>query len=89
MQTWEKIPRDLQKLIVKRIVKAIEDRITQQHGIQQESTVRYDDDIDALRRELGDEYLSDTTPTSSQIPIDPRLVSGPALDDDGDCIEES
>ena len=74
MQTWEKIPGDLQNLIVKRIVKTIEDRITQQHGIQQESTVGFDDDIDALRRELGSEYSSDTTSASSQILIDPGLV---------------
>jgi hypothetical protein len=74
VQTWEKIPGDLQNLIVKRIVKTIEDRITQQHGIQQESTVGFDDDIDALRRELGSEYSSDTTSASSQILIDPRLV---------------
>ena len=74
MQTWEKIPGDLQNLIVKRIVKTIEDRITQQHGIQQESTVGFDDDIDALRRELGSEYSSDITSASSQILIDPRLV---------------
>ena len=74
MQTWEKIPRDLQNLIVKKIVKTIEDRITQQHGIQKESTVGFDDDIDALRRELGSEYSCDTTSASSQILIDPRLV---------------
>jgi hypothetical protein len=55
VRTWEKIPGDLQNLIVKRIVKTIEDRITQQHGFQQESTVGFDDDIDALRRELASE----------------------------------
>ena len=74
MQTWEKIPGDLQTRLVERIVETIQDRITQQHGIQQESTVGFDDDIDALRRELGSEYSSDTTSASSQILIDPRLV---------------
>lgn len=61
MQTWEKIPGDLQNKIVERIVTTIEDRITQQHGIPQESTVGFDDDIDALRRELCGEHSSGTT----------------------------
>ena len=74
MQTWEKIPGDLQNLIVKRIVNTIEDRITQYHGIQQESTVGFDDDIDTLRCELDSEYSSDTISASSQILIDPGLV---------------
>ena len=74
MQTWEKLPGFLQMGLVKRIVGTIEARITQQHGIQQESTVGFDHDIDALRRELDGEYSSEPTSASSQIPIDPGLV---------------
>ena len=55
VQTWENLPGDLQNKIVKRIVKTIEDRMTQQHGFQQESTVGFKHDIDALRRELASE----------------------------------
>ena len=61
VRTWEKIPHDLQKRLVEKVVSTINDRVTQQHGIQQESTVGFDDDIDALRQELGGEHSSDPT----------------------------
>jgi hypothetical protein len=73
LRTWEKIPQPLQKGICKKVIGTIEDRITRVHGIQKESTTGFDDDLDALRRELGDDCPNDTTPASSQMPPDPDL----------------
>ena len=71
--TWEKLPQNFQKGICNRVIKTIEDRITRVHGMQQESTTGFDDDIDALCRELGDDCPNDTTTASSQMPQEPDL----------------
>ena len=61
LDTWGHIPPELQQGIIKRIQKVITDKIQQIHGMREEMSIGYVDDMDELRRELVENDPSPST----------------------------
>ena len=53
VQTWEKIPTRLQERILNVVRAEIRDRVTQNHGLADEDTTGFKDDLEALEVELN------------------------------------
>jgi len=52
-RTWGNIPGNLREKILQHIRNALQDQITQNHGPEEEITIGYEDDHEALQAELN------------------------------------
>ena len=52
-RTWEKIPGNLREKMLQQVRDALQDQITQNHGPEEEITIGYEDDHEALQAELN------------------------------------